>query len=67
MGYLTMEASFHHSKLLLWSACLTKLPSPLGQGCTSRSVCISPSEPSSLVDPSAERGWVGREEEEADI
>lgn len=28
---------------------------------------MSPSEPSSPVDLSAERGWVGREEEEADI
>lgn len=38
-----------------------------GQCCTGLHVRISSSEPLSPVDPSAERGWVDREEEEADI
>lgn len=54
------EASFLLQPDWLWAG------QAAGHCCTSRYVCISPSEPSTPVDSSAERGWVDREEE-ADI
>lgn len=61
-----VEDSLHHFELLRGPPDC-RPARPLARAVPA-GLCASHCQPSSSrVDPSAERGWVGREEEEADI